>query len=220
MPTGFMSLYPGLDGYVLRLAESTWADAHDATTGESASSSATHISNGLRSSYSAVGRGAGYYVGRCFFSFNTSGIFNTPESAQLKFKGYVNHAADVIYCVKATSDIESAITTADFDSIEGWDHDADNSSNVVEYASNLTAWIVGDNTFTLNGQALADITGRDRFNVCLLTNVDLLNTGDSFPPPSATHYSGLYFVNHGTIGNRPVLKISQQDDAVFFGANF
>ena len=220
MPTGNVTLWPGLDGYVVRQAEISWNAAHDVTTGDAASSTATYSGFILRSSYTASGRGSGYYVGRCFFSFNTSGIFNTPESAQLKFKGYVNHAADVIYCVKATSDIESAITTADFDSIEGWDHDAGNGGNVTEYASNLTAWTTGANTFSLNAQALADIAGRDRFNVCLLTDRDILNTGGDFPPPSSTNYSGLYFVNHSTLGNRPFIKMTLQDDAVFFGANF
>ena len=30
MPTGNVTLYPGIDGYVLRQAESTWDAAHDA----------------------------------------------------------------------------------------------------------------------------------------------------------------------------------------------
>jgi hypothetical protein len=221
MPTGDVSLYPGLDGYVSRLAESTWDDAHDVTAGDSASSTALYHSSALRSSFtSGGGRGAGFYISRCFFSFATTGIFNTPKSGTIKFKGYGSASADVIYCVKATSAIESGITTTDFDSIEGWDHDANNSSNVVEYADNLTSWIIGTNTFTLNSQALVDIAGQGRFNVCLLTYLDLADLGGGGIPPASTHHSGLYFSNHGTLNNRPVIKLVQQDDAVFFGANF
>ena len=220
MPTGDLSLYPSIDGYVLRNAESTWADAHDATTGEVASSTATISAYALRASYTAAGRGAGFFTGRCFFSFDTSGIFNVPTKAIFTVRGYVTHAANYIYCVKATSDIESAITTADFDSIEGWDHDANNTGNVVQYADNLTAWILGSNSFTLNSQALADMAGLDRLNICLITHIDIQDIGDSTPPPSPSHYSGLYFVNHSSVSLRPVIRLTQQDDAVFFGANF
>ena len=220
MPTGPLLLYPGIDGYVQRNAEPDWAHAHDVTDGDSASSTATVSSTALRSSYSVPGRGSGYYVSRCFFSFDTSGIVNIPKSGSFALKGFSSHAADIIYCVKATSDIEAAITVDDFDSIVGWDHDADNTSNVTIYADNLTSWIVGNNLFTLNGQALADMAGQDKLNICLLTSFDILDTGGTFPVPSSTEYSGMYFVGHGTIGNRPVITLRQQDDSVFFGANF
>ena len=222
MPTGIKLFYPAIDGYVHRIVESTWNDAHDVTTGDGANSSAHYHSRGLRSSYTASGRGAGWYVGRCFFSFDTSDIVDTPKSrVQLKIKGYGYHAANIIHCVKATSDIESAITTADFDSIEGWVHDADNSrGNAIAYASNTTAWIVGDNLFTLNGQALADIAGQDRLNICLLTHIDLANTAEAGLPPSDTHYSGLYFSNHAAVSNRPILELTQQNNSIFMGMNF
>ena len=47
-----------------------------------------------------------------------------------------------------------------------------------------------------------------------------MNTGGGFVPPASTHHSGLYFVNSPVSGNRPRIKLTLQDDAVFFGANF
>jgi len=220
MPTGYISITPTIDGYVNRLAEASWGNAHDDNNGEASNYIAQYHATGLRSSFTAAGRGSGYYVSRCFFSFDTRGIFNIPKSGTLGIQGYSNANANIIYCVKATSDIEGAISNADFDSIEGWDHDADNTSTGTIYAPETSSWIVGTNLFTLNSQALADIVGQDRFNVCLLTNRDILDNGESFPAPSSTHYSGLYFSNHGTAFYRPTLKLLQQDDSVFFGANF
>ena len=113
------------------------------------------------------------------------------------------------------------LTTADFDAIEGWDHDRNNASNVTYYASNSSLWSTsGLNSFFLNSAALSDIAGMDNLEICLLdVNSDLTHTGGSFPPASV-HYSGVVFVDHGTSSYRPSLRITHQDDAVFFGANF
>ena len=55
-----MDIFAGLDGYVSRNAESTWADAHETLTGDTASSTATNSSVGLRASLTGPGRGSGY----------------------------------------------------------------------------------------------------------------------------------------------------------------
>jgi len=221
MPVGNITIYPSIDGYVKRQAEGSWDLARASATGDAASSSSTVSSTALRASLTGPGRGSGYYVSRSFFSFDTRTISNTPESAIIRVVGYVTTAGDPIYCVKATSDIEAVITTADFTSIEGWSRINDNTSNVTYYADAISSWSTGANNFSLNSQALVDIAGgNSKFNICLLTERDLDDSGGDSPPLPSADYSGVSFVNHSTLSYRPFLLITQQDDSVFFGANF
>ena len=125
MPTGLVILYPGVDGHIRMDAQSSWADAHDAVSGDAANTSYAQSAYSIRTSYNAPGRGGGHYISRVFLSFNTSGIFNKPTRGQLSINGYSTTAIPIVYCVKATSDIESGLSTSEFDAIEGWDHDAE-----------------------------------------------------------------------------------------------
>ena len=216
-----MTIYPTIDGYVSRNAESTWADAHETLTGDQASSTGTSTNVGIRASLTPPGRGGGYYVSRCFFSFNTTGVTHVPKAGRLYIYGRTNGNINVVHTVKATSDIESAITTADFDSIQDWDPRGDFTGAATYYGTNTGGWSTGGyNTIILRQNALLDIAGQDRLNICLLAQRDIDNTGGSFPPPGSTDYNGLYFEDSTGTSRNPYLDITQQDDAVFFGANF
>ena len=219
MPTGLVTLYPGVDGYVRRDAQSSWADAHDAVTGEGVNTSYAQSAYSIRTSFTTPGRGGGHYISRVFLSFNTSRIFNKPSKGQLSINGFSTTAIPVVYCVKATSDIESGLSTSEFDAIEGWDHDADNSSTGTIYAPATSSWVTGSNNFPLKEVALNDIAGQDRLNICLLSSRDILNTGGNFPLSHSTAYSGVRFVE-SPLSLRPNIKLTTQDDAVFMGANF
>ena len=213
--------YPILDGSVERTAQSTWDDAHDNLAGTAASSTSTLNGVGIRASLTGPGRGSGWYVSRCFFSFDMSNITHVPLNAILKIRGITNNNIAVIHTVKATSDIEGGLTTADFDSIEGWDGRADNTGNVTYYASNTSSWSSsGYNNITLNQQALVDMVGQDRLNIALLAHRDINNTGGDFPPPASTQYSGLTFTEYSGTVNDPNIRLTTQDDAVFMGTNF
>jgi hypothetical protein len=219
MPIPDTSLNPTLDGFVSRSAEATWNDARESTTGDAVYASLTASSVAIRASLTGPGRGAGYYVSRCFFRFDTSGINFLPKSALFRVRGHVTSTITAIACVKAN--FGASLTTADFDAIEGWDHGRNNSGNVTYYASNSSAWSTsGLNSFTLNSTALSDIAGMDNLEICLLdVSADLAHTGGSVPP-SSTNYSGVVFVDHGTSSYRPNLRITHQDDAISLGANF
>ena len=221
MPTGTVSIFASKDGYVNRTAQFSWELAHDEATGTGASSTSTTSVVGIRASITGPGRGSGWYVSRCFFSFDTSSINNVPKSAQFRVRGITNNAITVIHTVKATSDIESAITTADFDSIEGWDARNDNTGNVTYYGATTSSWSTSSvNIIALNQQALVDMAGQDRLNIALLANRDIDDTGGNFPAPSATEYSGVIFTEYAGTTSDPFLKVELQDDSVFFGANF
>ena len=56
--------------------------------------------------------------------------------------------------------------------------------------------------------------------MCLLAQRDIDNTGGSFPPLTSALYSGVTFSNYTGTSRDPKLVIVEQDDAVFFGANF
>ena len=216
-----MDIFPTIDGYVSRLADASWADAHETFTGTHANSTYTSSTVAIRASFTGPGRGAGWYVSRCFFSFNTTGVTHVPKSGKLQIRGTTNGNIDVIHTVKATSDIESAITTSDFNSIQDWDPRSDFTGTATYYAANTSAWNTASyNIMTLTQQALVDIAGQDRLNVCLLAQRDIDNTGGSFPPIGSTAYNGLFFEDYTGTSRDPKLVITTQDDAVFMGANF
>ena len=86
MPTGTVSIFASKDGYVNRTAQFSWELAHDEATGTGASSTSTTSVVGIRASITGPGRGSGWYVSRCFFSFDTSSINNVPKSAQFRVR--------------------------------------------------------------------------------------------------------------------------------------
>ena len=220
MPIPDTTLSPTVDGYVARNGELTWDLAHDNIGGDIYADAVSASSIAIRASYSPSGRGAGYYVTRSFFRFDTSDINFIPKSASFRVRGYITSTITAIACVKAN--FGASLDLGDFDNIEGWDPARNNSGNVTYYASNSSSWSTsGHNVFTLNNTALSDISGMDNLEICLLdVNSDLNNTGGDIPPPSSTNYSGVNFVDHGTSSYRPSIRITHQDNAISFGTNF
>ena len=135
-------------------------------------------------------------------------------SATLKIYGATNSAAD-LRVVKSTQGVSLGLSTSDFDSIVGWDHDADNASNVTYYdLTTTTTWSTsGYNSITLNSTALEDIALLDTFKCCVLEQTkDLRNEGTSM---SAVNYSGLYYANESDAAKRPYISYTALDGGMF-----
>ena len=114
------------------------------------------------------------------------------------------------------------VSNADFDAIEGWVAGGDNSSNVTLYDTSVTnTWVTtGYNNIELSQQALVDIAGLDNFKCCLIEYpTDLRNIAPT-APGGVNNKSGVSYVDSIGTSVDPKLIITEQDDAVFFGANF
>ena len=208
------------DGVISSTSGVSWNFVRQGTSG-TADSSGGSGGFAVRSRKVSSGRGTQWVVSRAFFTFNTSGIAVAPASANLNIYGTHGGTAD-LFVVKSTQ--ASTLANSDFDAITGWDHDADNSSNVTYYSSEVTSWSTsGYNTIALNATALTDMRGLSTFNVCLIeADYDLTNTE---PSTGTDVFSGVYFIEWVNSYERPYLDytpatVAVADNATFFGANF
>ena len=185
--------------------------------------------HGITSSPAAVaavkqisGRTIIYGINRAFFEFDTSSITHIPKNASLSIKGIDYGNADMACCRGYWS------SAPYWGGIDGYSHGGsdgsgagDQSSNIIYYANTITSWSTsGYNNITLRQQALVDIAGNTEFKVALLEAThDLLDIEPTYPGDT-DNKSGLITVDAaGTISD-PKLKLTTQDDSVFFGANF
>jgi len=219
------TIYSGSnDGFVLK-SGSNWVTVRDADTGGSSSTSQTSNSYAIRASLTSGRGGTTYYVARVFLEFDVSGITHVPESGTLEVRGHTFGNADVV-AAKGTQ--SASLGTSDFDAIEGWDGSSangsgagSNASNITIYGSELSIWSVsGYNSFTLTQQALVDIAGLSTFKVCLLENDSDIRDATPAAPSGVNTYSGLRFSEYSSTGSDPKIVITEQDNTVFFGANF
>ena len=197
MPT----LTTTVDGSVARTNQSSWANARDATSGTFSGGSTTRNTQAIiADKTSARGGGTAYNVSRAFFQFDTSGISVAPTSATLKIFGYIGISAD-FFVVKST---HTAITTANFDAIDGWSAGADNSSNVTKYSSEISSWTNGAyNNITLNSDALNAMASESTFKICLIeSDFDLPNNE---PSVGTTRRTGMYFLEFSGTSTDPII---------------
>ena len=202
-------------------ADSNWSTARDATAAD-----AIGLSGGggaARDSYciSAFYTRGLYVVYRSFFNFYVGDISEEPESATLRVYGFNLNGAD-LFAVRTIMDVES-ITTADFDSIVGWNSSGvDNESNVQKYSDEVTTWDASDyNTITLNATALIRIKTETWFQVCLIESVhDLRNV----TPTDMSAVSGCWFADNFGSSKDPYLSYTVAGgvthSSTFFGCNF
>ena len=96
--------------------------------------------------------------------FDTSGINHIPKSAELHLYGLTYGYSDVIV---VKSNWTGILSTADFDSIVGWDGTNSDGAggvseigNITRYSDEISTWDLTDyNRITLSQQALLDIAG-------------------------------------------------------------
>ena len=197
---------------------SSWADARDATVG-TATANAIGNTTAVRAVIIGSGRATTYSVSRAFFIFDVRGITRIPKLGRLSIYGLTNTAADM-RLVKSTQGTN--VSNADFDAIEGWVAGGDNSSNVTLYdTSVISTWLTtAYNNIELSQQALVDIAGLSTFKCCLINSRNDIRDVTPTAPDGLTNYSGLYYRDALGTSRDPFLNIVEQDDSVFFGANF
>ena len=217
------------DGYVARQNVPSWSNARANSSGTSAFSTGTSFFQGI-SAFVAAGRGGGsvYTIYRSFMYFDTSGISTNVDSATLKVRGTGQTGGDLI-ALKSTSNI-SALGTADYEEIEGWDSSGtdgsgggDMESSVTKYSNEITTWsATGYNDIALNAQALADMRDDSTLYIALINfDYDLKDV----EPTDATGRNGLYYQNYTGTSRDPYVDytlaaVTAADNAVFFGTNF
>jgi|LULN01.1.fsa_nt_gb hypothetical protein len=225
------TIYANYDGYVGRINQSNWANARNSGVGTASSATSTAHTQSV-SAYSQASRGGGTTtsIQRSFFVFDTSGISSTVDSATLKIMGANNTSGDLIV-LKATSAI-SSLSTADFNSIDGWAYNTtdgsgggDQSGNVTAYSSEVSTWNKypsAYNEITLNAQAKSDMENNDDLYIALVNyDYDLLDIDIG----TGSAKNGLYFENYTGTSRDPyidyeVAEATITHNATFFGSNF
>ncbi len=224
------TLYANYDGYVGRTNQSNWSNARNSGVGTISSATATNSSQSV-GAYVQLSRGGGTTINiqRSFFVFDTSGISGTVDSATLKIMGTNNTSGDLI-ALKATSAI-SSLSTADFNSIDGWVYNTTDGSgggnqipNVTAYSSEVSTWLAypNYNEITLNAQARTDMENNDDLYIALVNYDYDLRDLDSGP---ASAKNGMYFENYTGTSRDPyidyeVATVTVTHNATFFGSNF
>ena len=197
------------DGYIRSVGTSRtyWAGARDATSGTSASSTATRYQFAVLVRVIGSGASTTNNMFRSYFYFDCSGITSTVSSATLKLFGYTNNSGDVI-AVKASApntDGSTALAVGDWDAIPGFAAGQTMAGNVTDYSAEVTSWSTSAyNSITLNASALADLQSLNAFQVCLVNyDYDYLNV-----TPSSGVYdrNGLYYQDYSGTGTDPIIE--------------
>ena len=219
------TIYSGInDGYVL-MTGSDWPTVRDADTGLTANSVVSSYAYGIRANFTSGRGGTTYAVARSFFEFDVSRITHVPKSGTLEIRGHTYSASDVV-AVKGTQ--SGSLATSDFDAIDGWDGGSadgsgagSNVGNVTIYGATISSWsVISYNSFTLTQQALVDIAGLTTFKVCLIEEDNDLRDITPVAPAGLNNYSGVRFSEYSGTSSDPKIVIVEQDNSVFFGANF
>ena len=223
------TVYANYDGYVGRTNQSNSSNARNSGVGTTSSATASASTQPV-SAYSQASRGGGTTINiqRAFFVFDTSGISSTVDSATLKIMGSGSTSGDLIV-LKATSAI-SSLSTADFNSIDGWAYNTtdgsgggDQSGNVTAYSSEVSTWLPypNFNEITLNAQAKSDMENNDDLYIALVNyDYDLLDIDIG----SGSAKNGMYFENYTGTSRDPYIDyevaVTITHNATFFGSNF
>jgi len=185
MPDIYSTAY---DGYMVS-QDSSWATAREAAAADSYVGGSVSYANAVEATKNTAARR--FTVTRTFLSFDCRTIYTVPSALSLVLRGITNDGADM-YAVKGTQPTIS-VTTAHFDSIYGWDNDADNSSNVRKYSSEITTWatgLPGTNTIALNDNAKADMASNSYLQIVMIeSRYDLTHT----EPSDLTAISGMRY---------------------------
>ena len=219
------TIYSGSnDGYCF-ITGSNWVTIRDADASTTAVSSGTSYAYGIRASLATGRGGTNYAIGRSFLEFDVSGITHVPKSGTLEVRGHTFGVADVV-AVKGTQ--SASLATSDFDAIDGWDGSSadgsgagSNVGKITVYGAAISSWSTsGYNNFTLTQSALRDIAGLSTFKVCLIEEDSDLRDTTPVAPAGGNNYAGLRFSEYSSTGSDPKLVITEQENSVFFGANF
>ena len=183
-------LSPASNDGTIRSSSASWTSARQAFTGDQASSTDSRAQYAVRATLS----GGTYYVNRTFMAFDTSGISEAPSEATLSIRGYSGAYSDIVIVASdAPANLADALTTAEFDSIVGYDRSTSMSGNVTNYSGVISWTSSGRNEITLNDDALAAMVSESTFRICLVDyDHDYLNVA----PTSWQGFSGMYYTDY------------------------
>ncbi|MEA3272333.1 MAG: hypothetical protein U9P90_01545 [Patescibacteria group bacterium] len=174
------------DGYVRTTFQATWADAHDAATGDSVSDNDNSLNYAFETCYSL----SQYFASRGYFYFLTSSIPGNIVTVDLK--GYaINLAvAQTIYAMKGTQ--ADTLTTADFDAFSG-------------SAYGSTTWTAGAyRTISFNSTGISEINQSGTTKICLRMDKDY----NDVAPTACNQRNGIYFADNTGTDKDPYLEIT------------
>ena len=216
------TIYPDYDGVVYKYAGGTWNSIRNASSGALNTGTTFNMTNSHTS-----GRGGDTYnIGRYFLEFDTSSINKTISSASVQLYGNSTNALDVILMRGSQS---GAVSTSDFNDIYGATLHLlasdgagagrfAGSSTTVDYSSEIATWSTsGYNEIALSDDAKADIIANDTFN-CVLIGYDYDYSDTALS--EASYQTGFRQDAYSGTSSDPKLVITEQENSVFFGANF
>ena len=194
---------------------SGWSAAHDAAGHSNPTTTTTNSSVfGPRAQFSTF-RGGIYFITRCFFDFDLSGVSTGVTAVNFKTVTDTNGGSDAIVLKSGhdpsntSTDWFSTWLTGLGGTISGW---SNSDSQVVPYTNNVTvAGGSSTTTYPFNSVGVNDVNslaGTSTAFKIVLMNYDF-DYLDVDPQPSAgSQVTGLFFANHGTVSNRPRLEIT------------
>jgi hypothetical protein len=164
------------EAYALSGNKTTWAAAQGAVSAGSFTefSSATDRDDAVRIIFSTGGRGDIYSINRTFLTWDISSVTGTISSIDLKIPNNSVGAVDADVIVVASTAFESggypsSFVSADFKS---W-----NPSSPTAFSGQVSTWIVGTNTITLNATAISTANAQNYLTVGVVEyDFDYLDT--------------------------------------------
>ena len=222
------TIYSGTnDGWVVGFSNVNWVTAKNLTTGNSSLSTGGFHNFAVQSSKATVRGGSVIYVNfRSFFEFDTSAITTTPTAATLNISGRSNNSGDFFVigsnqgATLGTGDYDAMVLTGIPGSYDG-SGGGSIESHVVKYSAEVTTWSTsGNNSITLNSNALSQIASASTFKVmCMESTHDMRDI-----IPTTTNMSGMIYANQAGTSSDPYLDVTEAvavtDNATFFGCNF
>ena len=192
-----------------------WDNTHDTTgQGNPTITDSNQAFFGPRAQFASF-RGGIYFINRCFFDFNLSGVSTGVTAVNFKTVTDTNGGHDAIV-LKSGHDPSNTSTkwfstwlTGLGGTISGW---SNSDSQVVPYTSNVTmAASAGTTTFSFNSQGVTDVNslaGTSTAFKIVLMNYDFDYLDVDPQTSGGSQITGINFANHPTAGKRPFLEIT------------
>ena len=192
-----------------------WDNAHDSAGSGNPSTTTTNSGFfGPRAQFTTF-RGGIYFINRCFFDFDLSGVSSGVTAVNFKTVTDTNGGHDAIV-LKSGHDPSNASTkwfttwlTGLGGTISGW---SNSDSQVVPYTSNVTVAAANSTTtYAFNSQGVTDVNslaGTSTAFKIVLMNYDFDYLDVDPAPSSASQITGINFADHGTVSKRPFLEIT------------
>ena len=220
-------IYSGTnDGYAVA-ANANWVTLKNTTTASAASASTGFSNTAIQGSKRTLRGGAIVYViFRSFFEFDTSAITTTPTAATLNISGRSNNSGDFFVigsnqgATLGTGDYDAMVLTGIPGSYDG-SGGGSIESHVVKYSAEVTTWSTsGNNSITLNSNALSQIASASTFKEkCMESTHDMRDI-----IPTTTNRAGMIYADQAGTSSDPYLDVTEAvavtDNATFFGCNF